>query len=123
MPFFKVKVVKEKTWVEYISGTAYIKANSLEQAEKKARRINRAIENAEYDSSEFSDVDFDEGESVLINTNDFAEGDEEFTLTTKELHKLGEDPDSIDFTLDKVEEVDDSIDKSKISTLNVPERS
>lgn len=123
MPIFKVEVTKEKTWVEYCQGTAYIKASSLEQAEKKARRINRAIRNAEYDLSEFSDVKFDEGSFVLVNTNDFAEGNEEFVATAKKLHDWGEGPENIEFELGKVEEVENSIDKSTISTLDVPERS
>jgi hypothetical protein len=122
MAIFKIEVTKVKTWVEYCHGTAYIEATSLEQAEKKARRINRAIKKDIYDSAEFNDVEFDEGESVLINTNDFAEGDEEFTTTVKQLHERGKNPHYVDLDVGVIEEVKDTIDKSKITMLHVPDR-
>ena len=123
MPIFKVKVIKEKTWIEYCEGTAYIEANSLEQAEKKARRINRAIREGIYDSSEFDGIEFDEGEMALINTKDFAEGNEEFVTTAQQLHDSDYTDPDINFELGQVEEVKDTINESEIAPLSVPHRS
>ena len=120
MAIFKVNVIKETTWTETSTGTAYIKASSLEQAEKKARRISRAIENSQYDLSEFDDVDFDEGNTVLINLNDV---DDIVKNLPIDLNSISQDPDDTSFKLSGLEEIKDSIDKSNICTLSVPERS
>ena len=119
MAIFKVNVIKETTWTETSTGTAYIKASSLEQAEKKARRISRAIENSQYDLSEFDDVDFDEGNTVLINLNDV---DDIVKNLPIDLNSISQDPDFTSFKLSGLEEIKDSIDKSNICTLDVPER-
>ena len=121
MAIFKVKVIQEKVWRELNEGTAYIEAGSLEQAQKRAKKINRAIRHAEYDDAEFSGVDFDEGETVLININDFAEGNEDFTTNAEELKKLSDTIDDCNYELElnHIEEAID-IDKSKIIILDVP---
>jgi hypothetical protein len=121
MAIFKVMVIKETTWTETSTGTAYIRASSLEQAEKKARRINRAIENAEYDLSEFDDVDFDEGNTVLINLNDV--DDIVQNNLPIDFNSISQDPDDTSFKVSGLEEIKDSIDKSNIWTLSVPDRS
>ena len=120
MAIFKVNVIKETTWTETSTGTAYIKASSLEQAEKKARRISRAIENSQYDLSEFDDVDFDEGNTVLINLNDV---DDIVKNLPIDLNSISQDPDDTSFKLSGLEEIKDSIDKSNICTLSLHDRS
>jgi len=125
MAIFKVNVVKEKTWTERSEGTAYIEASSLQQAQKKAKRINRAIRNADYDLSEFSDIEFDEGNSVLININDFEDDDgkQSEMLNLEELKSSGEEPDDTSFELGEVTELTETFDKVKLSTLDVPDPS
>ena len=120
MAIFKVNVIKETTWTETSTGTAYIKASSLEQAEKKARRISRAIENSQYDLSEFDDVDFDEGNTVLINLNDV---DDIVKNLPIDLNSISQDPDDTSFKLSVLEEIKDSVDKSNICTLSLHDRS
>lgn len=122
MAIFKVKVIQEKIWKEYNEGTAYIKAGSLKQAQRRAKKINLSIRYSDYNDAEFIHVDFDEGETVLIDINDFTNGKEDFTTNAREINELANPVDNIDYelSLDNIEEVKD-IDESKISILYVPE--
>lgn len=122
MAIFKVKVIQEKIWKEYNEGTAYIKAGSLEQAKRRAKKINRSIKCSDYDDGEFSNVDFEEGQTVLIDINDFTNGEEDFTTNAQEINELANPVDDFNYELDldNIEEVKE-IDESKISILYVPE--